>query len=163
MSNPNNVLDDKAHLVQVAALCARWKKNGKPEILIITSRETGRWIIPKGWPMRDNTFARAAQIEAWEEAGVVTRKSADCPEIGQFQYTKRYIDKRRRKVQVHVFLTPEKKQLKKFPERGQRTLKWVSLRKAEKLLSDPSLVKLIKSLRKTKALHNHPASKGSVG
>ena len=55
--------------VQVGALC--WRRTGKGvRVMLITSRDTGRWIIPKGWPMRNRTEAEAAAREAWEEAGL---------------------------------------------------------------------------------------------
>ena len=55
--------------LQVAALC--WRRSGKGlRVLLITSRDTGRWVIPKGWPMRQRTEAEAAAREAYEEAGV---------------------------------------------------------------------------------------------
>ena len=54
---------------QFAALCFRIRK-GEPEILLITSRGSQRWIIPKGWPMAEKTPAQAALQEAWEDAGV---------------------------------------------------------------------------------------------
>ena len=56
---------------QVAALPFRYVAPGSLEVLIITSRETGRFIIPKGWPMKGRADPEAAAIEAREEAGVV--------------------------------------------------------------------------------------------
>lgn len=39
-----------------AALCYRLKgKTGALEVLLLTSRDTGRWVIPKGWPMEGKT------------------------------------------------------------------------------------------------------------
>ena len=54
--------------LQVAALCHRRTKAGQKEVLLVTSRGTGRWILPKGWPMRGKSDAQAAAQEAWEEA-----------------------------------------------------------------------------------------------
>ena len=55
--------------LQVAALC--WRRSAKGlRILLITSRDTGRWVIPKGWPMRNRTEPEAAAREAYEEAGL---------------------------------------------------------------------------------------------
>ena len=71
--------------LQVAALC--WRRSGKGlRILLITSRDTGRWVIPKGWPMRNRTDAEAAAREAYEEAGlrgIVAERS-----IGLYTYRK---------------------------------------------------------------------------
>ena len=55
--------------VQVAALCFRETDTGK-DVLLITSRGTGRWIVPKGWPIDGMGGSEAALREAWEEAGV---------------------------------------------------------------------------------------------
>lgn len=52
---------------QTAALCTHPQTG---QVLLITSRDTGRWVLPKGWPMRGRSMAQAALIEAWEEAGV---------------------------------------------------------------------------------------------
>ncbi|MFC6583776.1 NUDIX hydrolase [Sulfitobacter aestuariivivens] len=51
---------------QFAALCYRVKK-GKVQVLLVTSRGTKRWIVPKGWPMDGKTPAQSAALEAWEE------------------------------------------------------------------------------------------------
>ena len=56
---------------QVGALPYRTIDKGKVELLLITSRDTGRWLIPKGWPMTGVKDYDAAAQEAWEEAGVV--------------------------------------------------------------------------------------------
>jgi 8-oxo-dGTP pyrophosphatase MutT (NUDIX family) len=56
---------------QIAALPFRRTTAGEIEILLITSRETGRFIIPKGWPMKRLSDPDAAAREAYEEAGVV--------------------------------------------------------------------------------------------
>ena len=73
--------------LQVAALCYRGEGD-KTEVLIVSSRGTGRWIIPKGWPIRGLTSAQAALQEAWEEAGV--RKGRTTGEvIGSYTYKKR--------------------------------------------------------------------------
>lgn len=54
---------------QYGALCFRFGEDGAVEILLITSRDSGRWIIPKGWPMKKKEPHEAAAVEAWQEAG----------------------------------------------------------------------------------------------
>ncbi|MEX0281919.1 MAG: NUDIX hydrolase [Arenibacterium sp.] len=73
--------------LQVAALCHRGE-GGKREYLLITSRDTRRWIIPKGWPVRGLDSHEAALKEAWEEAGVKTGNANRRPE-GSYTYQKR--------------------------------------------------------------------------
>ena len=67
--------------VQFAALCLR-RKAGRAEVLMITSRETGRWLLPKGWRMDDRSEGETALTEAWEEAGVIGRLSG--PALGTY-------------------------------------------------------------------------------
>ena len=69
---------------QVAALPVRIDTGGKPWILLVTSRETSRWIIPKGWTMKGRRAWEAAAIEAIEEAGVVGRLRRK--PIGSYHY-----------------------------------------------------------------------------
>jgi hypothetical protein len=74
------------HLQQVAALCWRKRKDGV-EVMLVTSRETRRWVIPKGWPMEGLTDYNAARREALEEAGVEGHMKRE--PVGQFFYEKR--------------------------------------------------------------------------
>ncbi len=78
-------LPDAKARTQYAALCWRAQPGGI-EVLLITSRDTGRWVLPKGWPMADRAPHEAALQEAWEEAGVKGAVSPDC--IGYFAYDK---------------------------------------------------------------------------
>ena len=76
---------------QFAALCYRVKKD-KVQVLLVTSRGTGRWILPKGWPINNMTPYESAGQEAWEEAGVVGQP--DPRPLGLFSYTKITDDER---------------------------------------------------------------------
>ena len=62
---------------QVAALCWRLRK-GRAEVLLVTSRDTGRWVLPKGWPITGLSPQAAAAREAWEEAGVAEGRNCVC-------------------------------------------------------------------------------------
>ena len=73
--------------VQYAALPYRRKGKSAPEVLLVTSRETGRWIIPKGWPLKGKAPHKAAAREAREEAGVVGKINRRS--VGSFSYEKR--------------------------------------------------------------------------
>ena len=73
-------------LQQVAALCWRRRK-GTVEVLLVTSRETRRWVIPKGWPMDGLADYNAARREAFEEAGVEGHMRRE--PLGTFFYEKR--------------------------------------------------------------------------
>lgn len=128
---------------QVGALCYRITKGGKLRLLLITSRDTGRWLIPKGWPMRGRKAHKAALMEAWEEAGV--RGKAGRAPIGQFSYLKKRDDGQTILAHVDVYPVRVRKLEKRYPERGQRMRKWVSPKKAMKLASDAGLVPLIEA------------------
>ncbi len=132
--------DKRSVRTQFGALPFRIK-NGKVEILLITSRGTGRWIIPKGWPMDGETPAGSAATEAFEEAGVEGTISHDV--LGFYSYTKNH-DGQRLPCVVAVFPLKVKKQLKSFPEKGQRRRKWVSQKKAAQLVWEPELRRIIK-------------------
>ena len=73
-------------LSQVAALPFRIK-DGKIEVLLVTSRETKRWLIPKGWPMKGKKPHKAAAQEAEEEAGV--KGEIKNKPLGSYDYWKR--------------------------------------------------------------------------
>ncbi|MFT6452915.1 MAG: 8-oxo-dGTP pyrophosphatase MutT (NUDIX family) [Halocynthiibacter sp.] len=124
---------------QFAALCYRIRKD-KVQVLLITSRGTGRWIIPKGWPMDGATPAKAAKVEAWEEAGVQGRVFSVC--IGLYTYFK-YVGEDRLPCMVAVFPLAVKRLSEEFPEAGARRRKWVSPKKAAKMVDQPELGQLI--------------------
>ncbi|MDO5630565.1 MAG: NUDIX hydrolase [Paracoccus sp. (in: a-proteobacteria)] len=133
--------------IQVGALC-RDPASGK--VLLITSRGTGRWIIPKGWPMTDRSDADAAMQEAWEEAGVKGNISRD--EIGRYDYDKLndstggIIP-----VQVRVFTVEVSELADSYPEAGQRTRRWVSPGKAARMVDEKGLKKILRNLPKIEA------------
>lgn len=128
---------------QVAALCFREGDNGR-EVLVVTSRDTGRWIIPKGWPMRGKESSEAALQEAWEEAGV-RRGQADAEAVGHYHYEKRRAAGWSQPVKTLVFPIEVKELADKFPEMAQRKRKWVSPKEAANLVHEPELKKLLQS------------------
>lgn len=109
---------------QFGALCFRYCDDGAIEILVVTSRESGRWIIPKGWPMKGKKPHEAAGIEAWEEAGV--RGKAKKKTIGCYTYLKELDDGVVVPCIVEIFQIEVEAINAKFKERGQRSLAWVS-------------------------------------
>lgn len=127
---------------QFGALCYRLRDD-KAQILLVTSRGTGRWIIPKGWPMDGETPAGAAATEAFEEAGVEGKPSDVC--LGIYSYTKNIPKGDSLPIVVAVFPFKVKRVLKDFPEAGQRKRKWFSLKKAAAVISEPELAPLIRS------------------
>src|SRR5580698_3395645 len=133
-------------IVQVAALPVKLNDAGNPEVLLLTSRETKRWIIPKGWPMKGREPWEAAAQEALEEAGVVGRPRKK--PIGSYVYFKRqtaHFDVCR--VDVYVLAFTE--QRKTWREKGQREAKWFGLGEAATLVEEPGLIKLLLDLHAT--------------
>ena len=123
--------------VQYAALPYRWAAGGEAEILLITSRRSRRWIIPKGWPMPDRPPHRAAALEALEEAGVTGEIGAE--PLGSYCYRKRLKDGSKIVCEVEVFPLRVTGQLARWPEEGQRMVKWFSPARAGKLVQQPML------------------------
>lgn len=116
-------------------------KNGKVQVLLITSRGTGRWIIPKGWPMHGATPAGAAATEAYEEAGVEGLPYHTV--VGFYSYAKTH-ENEKLPIVVAVFPIKVRKLLNDWPEVGQRKRKWMSQKKAAKLLTEPELRQIVK-------------------
>ncbi len=126
---------------QFAALCYRVTKD-KPEILLITSRRSGRWIVPKGWPIPDKTPGETALTEAWEEAGVRGKAIEQC--IGLFSYLKATDPRTSLPCLGLVFPVKVKSLARDYPEAGERRRKWLRPRKAAARISEPELAQLIR-------------------
>lgn len=127
--------------MQVAGLCLDVASG---RVLLITSRGTGRWIIPKGWPMAGRSLADAAAQEAWEEAGV---KGAVRPlEIGTYRYDKMQDQGFAIPIEVRIFLIEVTRLLGKFPEKGQRRRQWFTPLEASELVAEPQLRALLRRL-----------------
>ncbi len=128
---------------QFAALCYKVTKKEGARILLITSRDTGRWVIPKGWPMKGKTDAEAAEIEAFEEAGAKGYLCPDC--AGIFTYDKAMDDGSKQPVVVSVFPMEVDRLVSDFPEKGQRKRKWFSPKKAAARVDEPELQDILAS------------------
>src|SRR5690606_10808259 len=108
---------------QVAAIPYRLTGKGGIEVLLVTSRTTQRFIVPKGWPMKSKTGRQAAMQEAFEEAGVTG--TAEQKPIGAYVYWKRLSDAFV-KVNVKVFLLETEEVLADWEEQGRRARAWLS-------------------------------------
>ncbi len=127
---------------QYAAICYRKLSEGQAvEVLIVTSRESGRWIIPKGWPMKGKKPHEVAAIEAFEEAGVggKVKKKA----FGYFTYLKQLADGSDVPCVVAAHLLDVAQVFQDFPERGQRRCEWVSFIEAASRVREPELKGLL--------------------
>jgi len=114
------------------------------DILLITSRGSGRWILPKGWPMPGYSLAQAALRESYEEAGI--RGLIHEPSIGTYFYEKKDMALMENNLfQVVVFAVLYQSQKKKWPERGQRIFDWVSPQEASHRVEENGLKKIIQN------------------
>jgi 8-oxo-dGTP pyrophosphatase MutT (NUDIX family) len=128
---------------QIAALPYRIGAEGRTEVLLVTSRETGRWIVPKGWPMKHRKRHEAAAQEAFEEAGVRGEIAAQA--IGRYVYWKRKAD-HFVLCRVEVFPLRVREQLATWREKGQRETRWFTPEEAALHILEPDLADLVRRL-----------------
>ena len=137
------LLGRRPALLQVGAICTR-KRDGRMQVLLVTSRGTGRWIIPKGWPMRGRSLAGAAQQEAWEEGGVKGRIDPD--PLGYYSYPKKLDSGLVVPAEVTVYRLRVKIMAEDFPEAAERRRKWVPPCKAAGMVAEPGLQEILRRL-----------------
>jgi 8-oxo-dGTP pyrophosphatase MutT (NUDIX family) len=136
----------REHGIQVAALCWRTSPRHGVEVLLITSLNSKRWIIPKGWPEAELSPAENAAREAFEEAGVTGKISAE--PVGSYHYLKEKKVVGGMPCTVKVFALAVTKQLDDWPEKGAREMLWLSPEQAAVKVSEPALRQLLKNFRK---------------
>ena len=132
----------RPHGRQVAELCTRQSEEGQ-EFLLVTSRGKGRWIIPKGWPMKGKSFPETALQEAWEEAGV-REGHIKGQKLGHYTYQKEQKNGTKLPCMVDVYLIGVDELTNVFPESKQRKRRWVTKSEAIALLSEPELKEIIR-------------------
>jgi 8-oxo-dGTP pyrophosphatase MutT (NUDIX family) len=130
---------------QVAALPFR-RRDGVLEVMLITSRDTGRWIIPKGWPQRGRKAHEASAREAREEAGVLG-KIARKP-IGVFRYEKRLSPDTAVPCKVRVYAIEVDELLGEWPEKPDRQRIWLPPAEAARHVGERELQKLLRNLHR---------------
>jgi len=130
--------------LQVAALCYRYDGDSK-KVLLITSRGTGRWIIPKGWPIDGKDAPGAALQEAWEEAGVRAGRVTGEP-VGIYCYEKELSTGLPVPVETLVFAVEVSKMESDYPEVSERRRKWVSPNDAASMVQEPDLQVILRQM-----------------
>ncbi|MCR8549392.1 NUDIX hydrolase [Salipiger sp. P9] len=131
---------------QIAALPMHWDKKGNLQVLMVTSRDTGRWVMPKGWEMDGKKPWHAAEIEALEEAGAKGYVSSE--QIGSYRYGKLLDDGEVLLCEVRVYPMIVEKLLRNWKERHQRRRKWFTPKAAAKRVHEPELSELLMTLTK---------------
>lgn len=133
--------------VQYGALPYRFTQDAALEVLLVTTRQTKRWIIPKGWPIKGLKPAKSAAREAFEEAGI--RGKVGGKSLGVFAYDKLLDESGVRAIcEVTVFPLLVSRQSEVWPEFEQRTVQWVEPSKAVSLIKEPELKKLVAAFAK---------------
>jgi 8-oxo-dGTP pyrophosphatase MutT (NUDIX family) len=127
---------------QYGALPFTWK-DGELRVLLITTRDTGRWLIPKGWPEKGMAPHALAAHEAFEEAGITGKISKE--PLGGFEYLKRLDGKSAKRCRVMVFALEVSMELDHWPEQAERRRQWVSPAEAAERVEEPQLASLILS------------------
>src|ERR1700729_1026056 len=123
--------------IQYAALPYRAKGKSQLEIMLVTSRGTRRWIIPKGWPKRGMPPYDTAAKEAFEEAGVIGKVTKR--PIGSYPYDKILEKGDKASCRVQVFALRVARQLKSWPEKHQRQIAWYPIDEAARFILEPRL------------------------
>jgi 8-oxo-dGTP pyrophosphatase MutT (NUDIX family) len=111
------------------------------QVLLITSRDTGRWIVPKGWVMAGKSPAQSALTEAWEEAGVIGIPS-EAP-MGHFVYPKVLEGGVALPVRVALHAVEVTRLKRRYPEVGERERRWFRPEAAAEHLAEPDLAQLV--------------------
>ncbi len=127
---------------QLAALCWRKGENG-PEVLLVTS-SSGRWILPKGWPIEGKSPSEAALTEAWEEGGVTRGKASRKP-VGSYMAIKRTVQGDDVPCLHRVYAIKVRNVADDFPEAHRRDRAWVSPEQAARMVDEDGLRDILRS------------------
>ena len=141
IGNATAAAGDAVALRQYGALPWRLGRSSALEVLLVTSRRRGRWIVPKGWPVKGRSAAQSAAREAFEEAGVIGRA---CPvPVGDYVYDKVGQDGMVEPCRVTLFSLHVRGTLTNWRERGQRERRWCSAEDAPDMVAEPELSRLM--------------------
>ncbi|WP_375462862.1 NUDIX hydrolase [uncultured Methylobacterium sp.] len=128
---------------QVGALPYRRESDGRYAVLLVTSRESRRWVIPKGWPMKGRKPFEAAAREAYEEAGLLGHIGKR--PLGFYLYEKRLKNRDSVLCQVKVFPFEVRRQRKRWPEQHEREQRWFTPSEAAEAVTEPGLAAIIRA------------------
>lgn len=139
---------------QFGALPLRMDETGTVEVMMMTSRETHRWIVPKGWPIKGLSGRETAAREAEEEAGVIgiTGKSP----VGGFMYDKRLKSGSSTRCYVELYPLWVVEKLQVWPEQGERMVEWLPVDQAAERAGDASLGELLRHVAQEVASNGLP-------
>jgi two-component system phosphate regulon sensor histidine kinase PhoR len=131
-------------LTQYGVIPVRTTAEGGVEVLLITSRETRRWVVPRGNPIPGRSPAESAAQEAFEEAGIVG--PVDREPIGRYFYRKRRRNGALLPAEVQLFRMEVDEERDDWPEKGERERRWFAPQEAAAAVAEGELAELIRSL-----------------
>ena len=114
-----------------------WRREEGLEIMLVSSRETGRWVLPKGWPMKGIKPHKSAAREALEEAGILGKVAKTS--LGGYSYAKRLEDGSVQICRVQIFSFEVEREHKSWLEKHERTRKWFAVADAAEAVEEPEL------------------------
>lgn len=133
-------------LAQYGVIPWRRRPDGTVEVLLITSRETRRWVVPRGNPIAGLRRHEAAAQEAYEEAGI--RGPVEDQSVGTYRY-----EKRRGGLavpaEVELFRMRVAEEAAEWPERHERERRWFPAEAAAAAVDEADLAALIRSVAGT--------------
>jgi 8-oxo-dGTP pyrophosphatase MutT (NUDIX family) len=129
-------------LTQYGVIPVRRDSDGGIEVLLITSRDTGRWVVPRGNPIAGKSPAESAAQEAYEEAGITGPVEPDS--IGSYSYEKRRRLRSAVPAVVHLFRMDVAEERDEWPEKGQRERRWFRAEEAAAAVHEADLSALIR-------------------
>ncbi|MGH6761788.1 MAG: NUDIX hydrolase [Phyllobacterium sp.] len=144
LKSANRESENPDRLQQYGVLPWRKSRQGGIEVLMITSRERGRWLFPKGWPMNGKSPLEAASQEAFEEAGVFG--DVNPYPVGSYDYVKVMKNGSEADCTVQMFALAVRGTLTHWPERHQRKRRWHRINEAAAAASDEDLSSLLQDI-----------------
>lgn len=129
-------------LTQYGVIPLRRAADGGLEVLLITSRETRRWVVPRGNPISGKSPAESAAQEAYEEAGIIG--PVESKAIGHYSYKKRRRFGLSVPAVVHLFRMRVAEERDDWPEKGERERRWFAAEEAAAAVHEDELARLIR-------------------
>ncbi|WP_026363110.1 NUDIX hydrolase [Methylopila sp. M107] len=131
---------------QFGAVPYRIGSDGRVEVMLVTTRETHRWMVPKGWPIKKLGPLGTAMREAYEEAGV---RGEGGPPIGAFDYLKVMRKGPNQICEVEVYPLLVREELEDWPERAERERRWFLPEEASNAVQEERLQAILMRLPKS--------------
>lgn len=129
-------------LTQYGVIPVRIAADGGVEVLLITSRETRRWVVPRGNLIAGKSPVQSAAQEAYEEAGI--RGAVEAEPLGRYFYFKRRRNGDLLPAEVQLFEMRVVEICDDWPEKGERERRWFAPRDAAAAVAEADLAELIR-------------------